>query len=71
MMGEEKPMTEEEARAILKARGWTWHIRTRRHGTPYLYAKRRIQDKIHERYIGPLSRLPQLSEQELITKLTR
>jgi hypothetical protein len=64
-------MTEEEAKAILKARGWTWHIRTRRRGTPYLYAARRTQDKMYERYIGPLSRLPNLSEQELIAKLTR
>lgn len=64
-------MTEEEAKAILKAHGWTWHIRMRRRGTPYLYAKRRIQDKIHERYIGPLSRLPALTEADLLAKLTR
>lgn len=70
-MWREEHMTEEEAKAILKARGWTWHIRTRRRGTPYIYAIRRIQDKIHERYIGPLSRLSDFTEQDIVAKLTR
>jgi hypothetical protein len=64
-------MTEEEARAILKAHGWTWHIRKRRKGTPYLYAARKETHKVIERYIAPLSRLEQLTEAELIRKLTR
>jgi hypothetical protein len=64
-------MTEEEAKAILKARGWTWHIRTRRRGTPYIYAARRIRDKMYERYIGPLSQLPQMTEADIVAKLTR
>jgi hypothetical protein len=64
-------VTEEEAKAILKARGWTWHIRTRRRGTPYIYAAKRLQDKIHERYIAPLSRLPQMTEADIVDKLIR
>jgi hypothetical protein len=68
-------MRESEARAILKARGWTWQIRLRRRGTPYLYAKRHRRgapgSKFEERYIGPLSRLPAWTEADLVTKLTR
>jgi hypothetical protein len=63
-------MTEEEARAILKAHGWTWHIRKRRKGTSYVYAARKKKQKFIERYIVPLSRLEQLTEAELIGKLT-
>lgn len=65
-------MTEDEARRLLKQYGWTWRIRLRRHGIPYIYAARwGKQQKKVECYIAPLSRLPNLSEQELITKLTQ
>ena len=68
-------MRESEAKAILKARGWTWHIRLRRHGIPYLYAKRRKKGAprgtFEEHYIGPLSQLPQMTEAEIVAKLTR
>ncbi len=64
-------MTEEEARAILKAYGWGYLVRKRRGGLPYIYAVRKRGRKVIDRYIGPLSRLEELSEAELIAKLTR
>lgn len=64
-------MTEEEARSIMKAYGWGWLVRRRRHSICYIYAIRREQHKVKDRYIGPLSRLSELTEAELISKLTR
>jgi hypothetical protein len=63
-------MTEEEAKAILKAYGWSWKVRTRKNGLPYLYAMRHVKGRYAERYLCPLSRLPKLSEAELTRKLT-
>jgi hypothetical protein len=65
-------MTEEEAKLLFKQYGWGWRVRLRRYGTPYLYAERwsKEQKKI-ERYLCPLSRLPELTEAELVRKLTR
>lgn len=63
-------MTEEEARTILKSNGWIYHERSRRSlGTKYLYAARRQGLKMIERYICPLSRLGDLTEQQLVAKL--
>jgi hypothetical protein len=64
-------MTEEEARTLLRARGWTWRVRIRTNGLPYLYAIRREKRKMVERYIGPLSQLPQMTEADIVAKLTR
>ncbi len=64
-------MTEEEARSILKTHGWGYLVRKRHSGLPYIYAVRREQYKVVDRYIGPLSRLPELTEAELISKLTK
>ncbi len=64
-------MTEEEARQLFKQYGWTWRLRSRHHGTLYIYAARwGEQQKKVERYIAPLSRLPEVTERELVTKLT-
>lgn len=63
-------MTEAEARAIMKAHGWGYRDRKRRNlGTKYVYAQRRQGLKRIERYICPLSKLGDLTEQELLTKL--
>jgi hypothetical protein len=66
-------MTEEAARRLFKQYGWTWRTRPRRrYGTRYLYAERwGKQQKKVERYIAPLSRLPQLTETDLVAKLTK
>lgn len=63
-------MTEAEARAIMKAHGWSYRDRKRRNlGTKYIYAQRRQGSKRIERYICPLSKLGDLTEQGLLIKL--
>ena len=63
-------MTEEEARTIMKAHGWTYHIQHRRRvRTKYLFGQRRQKAKKIECYICPLSKLGELTEQELLAKL--
>jgi|SRR5436190_8979913 len=67
-------MTETEARAIMKAHRWTYRERKRHKShIVYVYA---IRKKPHSRqqedmYICPLSRLGELTEAELVAKLTR
>lgn len=65
-------MTEEEARKIMQLYGWVWHKRKRRNGILYIYAIRRRPKtkKFQERYIAPLSKLPELTEQDIVVKLT-
>lgn len=63
-------MTEEEARAILKAHGWGYLMRKRK-GLPYIYAVRREKHIVKEHYIGPLSRLPDMTEAEMVAKLAK
>ena len=64
-------VTEAEARAIMRTQGWTYKQRSR-YGlkTKYVYAQRRQGPKMLDRYICPLSRLGNLTEQELLAKLT-
>lgn len=61
-------MTEEEARSIMRGYGWTYMPRKRR-GNVYIYTERRQGYKKVERYICPLSKLPNLTKQQLIEKL--
>lgn len=65
-------MTEDEARKIMRSHGWTMFTRKRRRGTLYIYANRRRPKtyKFQERYIAPLSKLPELTEQDIVAKLT-
>ncbi len=66
-------MTEDEVRAKLRSYGWNWCVHTRR-GQKYLYARRRrkpLRTKFEERYIAPVSRLPELSAADIVAKLTR
>jgi hypothetical protein len=63
-------MTEVEAHAIMKAQGWSYQKRIRhKRRIPYVYAKRRQGKNFTERYICPLSKLGELTEQELLIKL--
>jgi hypothetical protein len=64
-------MTEEEARSIMKARRWTYLLRSPRGVAKYVYAvrKRFRSRKQDEVYICPLSQLGNLTEDELIAKL--
>jgi len=63
-------MTEAEARAIIRAHGWIYQERSPRGVAKYLYARRRKGLKMVERYICPLSRIGNLTEEELVAKLT-
>ena len=62
-------MTEDEARAIMKAHGWSYKERKPRQKAKYIYAKRKQRGELLERYVCPLSKLGGLSEKELIAKL--
>jgi len=62
-------MTEEEARILIQAQGWRYKERSPRGHAKYVYAKRWEKGKLLERYICPLSRLGELTEQELRAKL--
>lgn len=62
-------MTEDEARAIMKAHGWSYKERKPRRKAKYIYAKRKKRGELLERYICPLSKLGELTEKELVAKL--
>lgn len=62
-------MTEAEARAIMKEKGWSYKLRSP-FKAKYVYAKRRQKKKLVEIYICPLSKLPDLSRDDLVAKLT-
>jgi hypothetical protein len=63
-------MTEEEARSLMRKQGWTYQERIRHKShIKYVYAKRWREGTTTERYICRLSRLGDLTEQELLAKL--
>ncbi len=64
-------MTEEEARAIMKEKGWGYKERSPKRHAKYIYARRGQNYKVIERYICPLSRLPELTEKQLVAILAR
>lgn len=69
--GVEINMNVETVKKIITDTGWSPVERTRRKGTPYLYARKRAGSQIEERYIAPLSKLATMSEQEILAKLNR
>jgi tetratricopeptide (TPR) repeat protein/transcriptional regulator with XRE-family HTH domain len=52
--GAEPPV--EHLRTLLKARGWSLHLKTRR-GKPYVYATRKVGQHTQSHYLGPLRNL--------------
>lgn len=63
-------MTPEEASCIMHEQGWFYKERTRyKSRTKYVYAKRRLGKTYTERYICPLSKLGNITKEELIKKL--
>lgn len=64
-------MTEEEARAIMKEKGWTYRTRSPKRHAKYVYAMRGRDYKKIERYICPLLKLPGLTEDQLVEILAR
>jgi len=63
-------MTKEEARNLIRQQGWTYQERVRHKSRiKYVYAKRWQEGTTTERYIYRLSKLGELTEQELLAKL--
>lgn len=61
-------MTEQEARDVVKACGWSYLLRIRK-GHFYMYAARYIGGKRKEKYIAPLARLEHMTEETIVEKL--
>ena len=64
-------MTEDEARSIMKVNGWSYKERSPKRHAKYIYARRGQNYKVIERYVCPLSRLPELTEKQLVEILAR
>ncbi len=66
-------MTEDEAKSVLKKHGWTPRFRQvhSKQGTYFLYAYRRRQGKLEERYITTVNKLEELTEADILLKLTK
>ena len=62
-------MSEIEIRQIMKLHGWFYTERSPKKVARYIYAKRRRGSKMIQRYICPLSRLEELTEEQLVAKL--
>jgi hypothetical protein len=56
---------------MMKTYGWFYLERSPKRRKKYIYARRRQGLKMVERYICPLSQLPNLTEQELVEKLVQ
>jgi hypothetical protein len=61
-------MKEPELQSILKSYGWAM-IKRQRYHQKYLYAKQRQGSEIKEVYITPVSKLENLTPEEVIKKL--
>src|SRR6266700_1057657 len=66
---ERRLMNEQELVVFLRVRGWTLRKLKRNRGVQYIYAARREGTKVKERYIAPLSRLHELTEDFITGKL--
>ncbi len=62
-----------QVEAILKKYGWTPHLQTHGKGGRYLYAAQWSPNtrKTHFRYIAPVHRVNELTEQDIVDKLQR
>jgi hypothetical protein len=64
-------VTKVEASGTMKAYGWFYVERHPKSEVRYVYARRRQGQKMLDRYICPLSRLGEITEEQLIAKLTQ
>ena len=62
-------VTEDQAKQVIHAHGWTPHIKPIARGR-YLYAARKRAGKVIEKYIAPLSKLEHMTESEIVAKLS-
>ncbi len=63
-------MTEDEVRQMVKKCGWSYLRRLRRGRNWYAYAAKHVKGKRYERYLGPVTGLPRLTDEELKRILT-
>ncbi len=61
-------MTEQEVRDTVRLYGWSF-LRRERKSRSYVYAARKMQGKRKEVYIGPFTKLTQLTLDQLTEKL--
>lgn len=66
-------MTEEEIRQVMRRYRWTYLLRRPKGAAQYVYGvhKKPRSREQEEVYICPLSKIGELTEQELIAKLTQ
>lgn len=62
-------MNLEQIKTLIASQGWTPMVRTMQRGTLYLYAARKLQGKTRWRYIGTVSKLDQITEEQVKAKL--
>jgi len=63
-------MSVEEMEAIFKREGWTVHRRKRRK-LIYIYAARRNGLKVEEMYVAPLSKIKEMTSDQIISILQK
>lgn len=64
-------MNLEQIKTLISSQGWTPMVRTMKRGTLYLYAARKREGKTRWRYIGTVSKLDQITEEQVIEKLSK
>jgi hypothetical protein len=63
-------MTVDQVKQIIVKQGWTPQEKPRRgKGKLYLYAARRSGSRLEWRYIAPVSRIENLTEQDVLDRL--
>lgn len=69
---ERRTMDEQDIVSFLKRHGWTYTRRERgKKGRLYVYAQRREDAGITERYIAPLTKVRMLTHEQIIQKLEK
>ncbi len=64
-----KLLTEDEAKQVIRAYGWTPHVKPIARGR-YLYAARKQAGKVKDKYIAPIEKLERMTESEIVAKLS-
>jgi hypothetical protein len=60
-----------EVLQIIAEQGWTPQQRERRNGLMYLYAAQRKEGRVHWRYIAPITKVEQLTKEDILTQLQK
>ena len=62
-------VTEDELSLFLHSQGW-YLTMAKRYKTRYAYAKRRVGGKVHTRYLITEKKLSQLTQEEVLRRIT-